>query len=219
MRILCLHGHRTSGAILREQMLEVSSQLEAGFGPSLDLRFPDAPHPASGPAQDAVQSAWPGRPYYEWWDKGEDGRYAGVDATLAYVRDYEQMHGPFEGVVGFSQGGALAALLCSQASAATAPLPSLRFALVMSGFCPTDPLLKAQMAAATPLRIPAILVYGTGWDFERQGTEQLAKLWVPGAVKIVEHGGGHVVPRAKHLGGPAALEVVRRLAAQASFNG
>lgn len=23
MRILCLHGHRTSGAILREQMLEV----------------------------------------------------------------------------------------------------------------------------------------------------------------------------------------------------
>ena len=65
----------------------------------------------------------------------------------------------------------------------------------MSGFCPTDPSLKAQMAAATPLRIPAILLYNTGWDFERQGTEQLAKLWVPGAAKVVEHGGGHVATR------------------------
>lgn len=27
MRVLCLHGHRTSGAILREQMLEVGSYI------------------------------------------------------------------------------------------------------------------------------------------------------------------------------------------------
>eukprot|EP01043_Picozoa_sp_COSAG02_P001745 COSAG02_NODE_37_length_48203_cov_57.745708_29_plen_191_part_00 len=189
------------------------------MGPALDLRFPDAPHPASGPAQDAVQNAWPGGPYYEWWDKGADGKYAGAETTLDYIRDYEQMHGPFEGVVGFSQGGALASLLCSQASAAAAaPLPSLRFALVMSGFCPADPLLKSQMTAAAPLRLPATLLYGKGWDFERQGTEQLAQLWAAGAAKVVEHGGGHVVPRTKHAGGAAALEAVRLLAAQASFN-
>lgn len=197
----------------------MSSALEAALGPALDLRFPDAPHPASGPAQDAVQNTWPGGPYYEWWDKGVDGKYAGAETTLDYIRDYEQMHGPFEGVVGFSQGGALASLLCSQASSAVAPpLPSLRFALVMSGFCPADPLLKAQMAAAAPLRLPATLIYGKGWDFERQGTEQLAQLWAPGAATVIEHGGGHVVPRTKHTGGSAALEAIRLLAAQASFN-
>lgn len=218
MRILCLHGHRTSGVILREQMTEVISQLEAGFGPSLDLRFPDAPHAATGPAQDAVQSTWPGMPYYEWWDKVADGKYAGAEKTLDYLRDYEQMHGPFEGVVGFSQGGALASLLCAQASSSRGPMPSLRFALVMSGFCPADPSLKAQMTAAAPVRMPALFVYGKGWEFERQGTEQLANLWAAGAAKVVEHGGGHVVPRAKHAGGATALEAIRLLAAQASFS-
>lgn len=214
-RILCI----LTAAQTHRLLEQVSSALEAALGPALDLRFPDAPHPASGPAQDAVQTAWPGVPYFEWWDKGADGKYAGVETTLDYIRDYEQMHGPFEGVVGFSQGGALAALLSSQTSAAAAPaLPSLRFALVMSGFCPADPLLKAQMTAAAPFRVPATLIFGKGWDFERQGTEQLAQLWASGAAKVIEHGGGHVVPRTKHPGGAAALEAVRLLAAQASVN-
>ena len=88
MRILCLHGWRTSGAILRDQMLEMSQALEQGIGPALDLHFLDAPHAASGPAQDVVEANWPGVSYFEWWNKAEDGTYAGADETLAYLRAY-----------------------------------------------------------------------------------------------------------------------------------
>jgi hypothetical protein len=69
-------------------MLEVSQSLEAGIGPALDLHFLDAPHAASGPAMDVVQANWPNMPYFEWWDKAEDGTYAGADETLAYLRAY-----------------------------------------------------------------------------------------------------------------------------------
>jgi predicted esterase len=220
MRLLCLHGHRTSGSILREQMVEASAALEAALGPALDLRFPNAPHPARGPAQQVVQATWPNTPYFEWWDKGEDGSYSGADETLEFIRDYEQMHGPFDGVVGFSQGGALAALLCSQVGSPAAVLPSLRLGLIMSGFVPADPVLKARVQAAAPIRVPTLLVYSSAWDFERQGAEQLGRLWATGAVTTSEHGGGHAVPRSKYAGGAAALEAMRLLAARASsFDG
>ena len=113
-------------------MSDISAVLEAGIGPALYLHFPDAPHTASGPPQDVVQATWPGVPYFEWWDKVEDGSYSGANATLAFLSDIDRTHGPFEGVVGFSQGGALAALCC--AGGLTSPLPSLRFALIISGF-------------------------------------------------------------------------------------
>ena len=92
MRILCLHGWRTSGSILREQMSDISAVLEAGIGPALCLHFPDAPHTASGPPQDVVQATWPGVPYFEWWDKVEDGSYSGADATLAFLCDIDRTH-------------------------------------------------------------------------------------------------------------------------------
>lgn len=193
MRILCLHGWRTSGAILRDQMLEVSQALEAGIGPALDLHFVDAPHAASGPAQDVVAANWPGVPYFEWWDKTEDGAYAGADETLAYLREYDQRNGPFEGVVGFSQGAALASLLCSGSGAPSPTLPELRFAVIMSGFCPADKTIKAAMAAAEPLRVPAVVTHGKK-DFNKKGSELLAAMWAPGLATLVEHGAGHVVP-------------------------
>ena len=40
-----------------------------------------------------------------WWRASEDGSvYDGVDATLEYVISYMQENGPFDGVLGFSQG-------------------------------------------------------------------------------------------------------------------
>ena len=66
MRVLCLHGWRTSGAILREQMTELAAALTEAAAGELELHYPDAPHKAAGPPQDAVAAFWPGQPYYEW---------------------------------------------------------------------------------------------------------------------------------------------------------
>jgi hypothetical protein len=60
-RFLCLHGFRTSGEIMRAQVVgkwptEVTARL--------DLVFPDAPFPAEGKSE--VEGIF-GPPYYEWF--------------------------------------------------------------------------------------------------------------------------------------------------------
>lgn len=60
-RFLCLHGFRTSGAIMRTQVVgkwpeEVTARL--------DLVFPDAPFPAEGKSD--VEGIF-SPPYYEWF--------------------------------------------------------------------------------------------------------------------------------------------------------
>ena len=188
MRVLCLHGWRTSGAILRQQMADLTATLTAAC-PSADLHFPSAPHPASGAAQGVVSQAWPDESYYEWWDKGEDGRYAGTDASLAFLREYDSRHGPFQAVVGFSQGGALAAVLCADRGV----LPSLRFAVIVSGFCPADPGLKAAVEGAAPIGVRAVLTYGKR-DFNNEASKALSALWGAGMATTVEHGAVRLPP-------------------------
>jgi hypothetical protein len=251
--VLCLHGWRTSGAILRDQMVDVAAAVGGGLGAgAVDMHYVDAPHPASGPPMAEVRAAWPSETYFEWWDKQGDGKYKGAEQTLScdivvlsisagrsyyrqydrpaaatccshpcahavphrYIRQYNLAHGPFEGIIGFSQGGSLAATLCAEAAQAQAQartgvaaggcaaasgccLPALRWAVIFSGFIPADPTLQAMIHAAAPIHdgIEALCVHGRR-DFNRAASEQLARtLWDPAAhlCTTAEHGGGHVV--------------------------
>ena len=133
-----------------------------------------------------------------------------------YIRQYSDAHGPFDGVVGFSQGACVAAALCAQASplclGPLAPLPSLRWAVFISGFPAKDAGVRADLDAANPVReIPAVFVHGAR-DFNRAGSLELSKYWTTGEATSIEHAGGHVVPRlAAHGGAAEVLEAIKRL--------
>ena len=90
-------------------------------------------------AMPIVQSFFP-PPYYEWWVI-DDGKYVGCDKTLQKIRELEARSGPFEAVLGFSQGGCLAAILAVDKvrSGDQAVLSSLKCAVILSGFLPVDP--------------------------------------------------------------------------------
>ena len=60
-RILCLHGFRTSGEIMRKQVLE---KWPESVTSRMDLFFADAPFPAEGKSE--VEGIFP-PPYYEWF--------------------------------------------------------------------------------------------------------------------------------------------------------
>lgn len=60
-RFLCLHGFRTSGDIMRQQ---VRRKWPAEVTSRLDLVFADAPYPAEGKSD--VEGMFP-PPYYEWF--------------------------------------------------------------------------------------------------------------------------------------------------------
>ena len=82
----------------------------------IDFFFPDAPHllekdkkEGSG-ERDAEEEER--RTWYRY--KEEDHiRYRGMARTMEFLRDYERENGPFDGVVGFSQGAFLATILCA----------------------------------------------------------------------------------------------------------
>ena len=82
MRVLCLHGWRTSGQILRQQMEDISVALSSVIGGALDMHYLDAPHTASGPPSPDVAAVWPDEPYFEWWD-AVDGSYVGKEKSFA----------------------------------------------------------------------------------------------------------------------------------------
>ncbi|XP_023537836.1 esterase FUS5-like [Cucurbita pepo subsp. pepo] len=104
-RLLCLHGFRTSGEILKKQL----GKWPASVLDQLDLQFLDAPFPALGNS-DAERFFDP--PYFEWFQFNADfTEHRNLEECLSFIEDYMLNHEPFDGLLGFSQGATLSAAL------------------------------------------------------------------------------------------------------------
>ena len=118
MRILALHGNRQNGEVCRTRLGPVVRRLEdAGHR----VFFVDAPHEVPmGPGDEVPMRTW-------WTREGGDGAgTSGWDESLAALRGVWTSRGPFQGIVGFSQGAAAGLILCELADAADASFASLR---------------------------------------------------------------------------------------------
>ena len=136
-----------------------------------------------------------------WWNAAEAAErpatsktYVGLEESLALARQTLQEHGPFDGLLGFSQGATLGALLCL----APSPLPPLRFAVLVSGFMPRDPALEPLVGTAEgppPLRVPlpSLHVMGENDQLVAAASSQRLSDCFAGAT-LHHHEGGHLVP-------------------------
>ncbi|KAJ9660976.1 hypothetical protein H2201_006704 [Coniosporium apollinis] len=123
LKILMLHGFTQSGPLFHAKTRALEKNLIKAF-PShhVTLSYPTAPirlSPADvpnfgnteGDAKDEEEpDAW------GWWvRKGEKEpfTYEGMEAGFARIAEVLRAEGPFDGVVGFSQGGACAGMLAS----------------------------------------------------------------------------------------------------------
>ncbi|GFN16929.1 serine hydrolase FSH [Aspergillus tubingensis] len=127
MKILCLHGYGTGPDILRFQL----SGLMRDADPSWEFHFLSGE--VECPPAPGIGSTFP-PPYYCWarsFDAGE------IDAAHALIEEAIDEHGPFDGVLGFSQGAAISIsfLLEHITAYPDEPLP-FRFAIFYS---PTIP--------------------------------------------------------------------------------
>ena len=184
VRIACFHSFRMSGENLRKQMHDFSN-----FGAQLagcELRFPDGTYQCT-PEQEAkvpprLRQVLP-PPYFEWWNARQNGPAAAgisfrdaslpqLDGTITYdgeaesiarVCDFLRREGPFDGVLGFSQGGSLAHLLClMQEQGQLDGVPAFRIAIILSARATRHPDRAPLIAAARqrPLCLPTLVVYG-----------------------------------------------------------
>jgi len=160
----------------------------------LDIVFIDAPNPASGPVPDDVAPFFP-EPYFEWWNahKKSDGSwtYENAHVSLSLLEDVFKLHGPFDGVMGFSQGAGMAALISGMQRSGTIlrEQPPLRFVICFAGIRVRDAKLEEYYRAMRPIH--SLHIFG-----DRDPIKGLTNLLIESfdSPVVIRHTRGHVIP-------------------------
>lgn len=135
-----------------------------------------------------------------WFSDGEARSFSaqqlcekslGLDESVAVVREAVKADGPFDGILGFSQGAALVAMLCSLQERQTEPDFSFRFAVLVAGF--RSACQEHQVFYDAPLQIPSLHVFGLE---DRVIPDHMSRELLPSFLEpaVLTHPGGHFIP-------------------------
>jgi fermentation-respiration switch protein FrsA (DUF1100 family) len=115
-----LHGYTQSGPLFQAKTGALRKTLQKAFPSGCDLVYPTAPLRLT-PADETFLGNNEGDEKEEidawaWWRRkgeGEPYTYDGLDVGLGKIAEVLKTEGPFDGVIGFSQGGACAGMVAS----------------------------------------------------------------------------------------------------------
>ena len=178
LRVLCLHGYRGSGAILRRQM----APLAAAVSPRVEFVYADAPSVSGGG--------------FGWWQEG----FSGWERTRDWAAELLRTGPRTDGIFGFSQGAALTGLLAALRESRPAPV-EFEFAIMVGGFTSFMPqhagLFRHKLA------VPSVHVTGRA-DRIVPTRDSLLLAGRFADPLVIEHPGGHVIPGDRAVTGPIA---------------
>ncbi|MCJ1474537.1 hypothetical protein MMC13_003195 [Lambiella insularis] len=230
LKILMLHGFTQSGPRFHDKTRALEKAIIKAF-PSSSLYYPTGPLPLrpadvpgyvpgsqEGGTADCTDS-------FAWWRRqnGDSPIYNGMDRGLGRIAEAIQQEGPFDGVIGFSQGAAATAIVASllepgrkaafeaayQEGARKFQYPSsfingrgqpiqppLKFAIVYSGFAAPFELYSAFYEPK--IKTPVLHFLGSLDTLvdEKRGTV-LIDSCEGGEERVVTHPGGHFLPSQK----------------------
>ncbi|ELT98892.1 hypothetical protein CAPTEDRAFT_223070 [Capitella teleta] len=164
-----------------------------------DLVFITAPNlvPPLPDAEDQTteQFGW-------WFSTNDDSFHAqdysdqckGYEQSLEVVRTAFREQGPFDGVLGFSQGASFLSLMCALLQR-QGPDSGFKFdfAVLVAGFKSRSSQHSDLYATDTPASLPTLHVFGdTDKVIEKEMSEDLLQYFVDPA--ILTHPGGHFIP-------------------------
>lgn len=193
LRLLALHGYRQSGRRFRQR----TGALRKALRGRAELVAIDAPHPLPSSPEDDPDGDDPPR---GWWFSGpgtfEAGEAAaapaGLEESLSAVAAALAEHGPFDGLLGFSQGAALAAMVCALRARGDPRFP-VAFAVLVAGFASRAP--AHGHFYREPIALPTLHVVGdTDAVIAAPLSRELAQCFVEPVV--LTHTGGHFIPAA-----------------------
>ncbi|KXN71669.1 hypothetical protein CONCODRAFT_16775 [Conidiobolus coronatus NRRL 28638] len=147
IKILCLHGYGQNKVYFRDQLNVIKSRL----GGSVEFITIDAPNFIPNVKKQAIYPKYSKKAKKLldatgmkcWWNL-ENNNYIGLfDNTLPYINYIIEKYGPFNGILGFSQGACLTfilnGLIESKSPLINRAQPPLNFIVLSSGFFPRDP--------------------------------------------------------------------------------
>lgn len=170
----------------------------AAASPPIELHFLQAPRALPIPEDARKRALESGRSLekiqrYSWWNASDDGKeYRGWRDSVAYIQEFMESEGPFHGILGFSQGAAMAAVVA--ASAPKTAKCELSFGIMIGGFPPRDPDLQALIKESPALRqIQSLHVIGEADEVVKPGySRMLAQAFH--SPSFLLHPGGHYIP-------------------------
>lgn len=124
------------------------------------------------------------------------GQTKGWDTSWDFLQNVFKTLGPFDGVLGFSQGAAVAAALCPfRHLSPTTGSVNFKFVVLCSGFPSPIPLHKEVMVGDSGIDCPSLHIFG-GRDrqIDMDKSEQLVKLFRRDECTVVKHSFGHIIP-------------------------
>eukprot|EP01102_Stenamoeba_stenopodia_P011184 TRINITY_DN3420_c0_g1_i1.p1 TRINITY_DN3420_c0_g1~~TRINITY_DN3420_c0_g1_i1.p1 ORF type:complete len:1127 (+),score=293.80 TRINITY_DN3420_c0_g1_i1:148-3381(+) len=194
LKMLVFHSFRQNAQIMKGR----TGKLRKALGDVAELIYVNAPiaYEPSGDLKDITLQAFGKLPATEhqrcFWNANEDNTvYKGVDFSINYLNDLFAAQGPIDGVIAFSHGGAMGAILSK-----LQPLHSIsfRFGVFISAFKPRSLDYKDKFTPNS-IDLPSLHVVGLKdilVDPER--SRELATCFVN--PETVEHYGGHFAPDA-----------------------
>ena len=198
LKILCFHGYRQNEKTFREK----SGGFRKLLKKHVDFVFVAAPHEIP----EEINLA---RPQEErergWWFSKPNRSYHAMDRTdvcLGYEESLQLAKekllsddGPFDGIMGFSQGAAFVSLLCALRGNPAHKL-DFKFAIVVAGF--RSMVSPHNRTYDDPIDCPSFHAIGTtDAVIPTQSSEDLLQAFVNGMA--YRHDGGHYVPSSPHL--------------------
>ncbi|KAK2828253.1 hypothetical protein Q5P01_019287 [Channa striata] len=208
LRVLCVHGYRQNGASFRDK----TGALRKLLRKQVELVYVSAPHGvrrAGGGGEAAAKEdgsdCGPGgdEDPRGWWFSDVQARSfnaqqqceesLGLDESVEVVREAVKAQGPFDGIMGFSQGAAFVAMLCSLQQQQLEPEFNFRFAILVAGF--RSACKEHQKFYSAPLQIPSLHVFGLE---DRVIPDNMSRELLPSFqdAQVLTHPGGHFVPAA-----------------------
>lgn len=235
LKILMLHGFTQSGSLFRAKTGALTKAITKAFPlHSVSFSYPTGPlrlnpFDVPGYTSSSNDNEDEAEKYeinaYGWWRRPSTNppTYKGIEDGLASVTATLKNEGPFDGVVGFSQGACLTFMVASlletnrkdSFDAAvtkddgvefpdsflpdnTGNHPPLKFAIAYSGFKVADPRWAALYDFQRPVTTPVLHVLGT---LDALVIEVMSRGLIDACAgdpekegKVVFHPGGHFVP-------------------------
>ncbi|KAJ1956077.1 Ovarian cancer-associated protein 2 [Linderina pennispora] len=203
-KVLCLHGYTQNAKKFHDR----TGPFRRALKNQLDFTYMTAPIQATEFQSDEPTDDGPSA---AWWNRKDGKVWQEMQQSMRAIHQTMKEEGPFDAIVGFSQGSGMAAVLLALMQIAKSPRladmdadvqalagelgdqPVPKFVMLFAGFYPDLPQFR-QIIAVEKLTTPSIHVVGENDHIVPMDRgKQLAEEAFADAV-VKTHEGGHFMP-------------------------
>uniref|UniRef100_A0A6B2LGS5 Serine hydrolase domain-containing protein n=1 Tax=Arcella intermedia TaxID=1963864 RepID=A0A6B2LGS5_9EUKA len=201
MKLLALHGYRQSANLFEKRMQ--SAKVLCGKEDVGECYFLNGPYFLEGIKISNESNYAAG---YGWctisvldelapktWPN--ISQYKGLQETIQLIKKEWETKGPFDGVLGFSQGGLMGSILCHLQE--SQQFPPFKFAIMIGAYIPSASPWKELYQQQHKCSVPTLHIYGQNDPLIPPEWSKLHAQYFLNPV-LWEHDGGHVIPKDKN---------------------